>query len=348
MTFEDLVNYAKQEEASDIHITVGTHHAIRKFGELIILDPLPSGNEARDMIVDSLSIDQRERLLKGEDLDMALIMPDGTRLRANVYHQRNNIAGSYRLLKDKIPTFEELGLPEIVQKLVAEPRGLVLFTGPTGSGKTTTLAAMIDYINANMSKHVITIEDPIEYVFYHKKSMIHQREIGKDVEDFATALHSSLREDPDMILVGEMRDYETISAAMTAAETGHLVLSTLHTSSAAQTCERIIDAYPPHAQNQARTQLATNLKASITQVLMPQREGMGMVMGTEVLVNNEAISTMIRDNKTHQIPSSIASGAAAGMHTLNMDLRRLVKEQQISEATARKFSTNIREYDSLR
>ena len=348
MTFEDLVNYAKQEEASDIHITVGTHHAIRKFGELIILDPLPPGNEARDMIVDSLSIDQRERLLKGEDLDMALIMPDGTRLRANVYHQRNNIAGSYRLLKDKIPTFEELGLPEIVQKLVAEPRGLVLFTGPTGSGKTTTLAAMIDYINANMSKHVITIEDPIEYVFYHKKSMIHQREIGKDVEDFATALHSSLREDPDIILVGEMRDYETISAAMTAAETGHLVLSTLHTSSAAQTCERIIDAYPPHAQNQARTQLATNLKASITQVLMPQREGMGMVMGTEVLVNNEAISTMIRDNKTHQIPSSIASGAAAGMHTLNMDLRRLVKEQQISEATARKFSTNIREYDSLR
>ena len=348
MTFEDLVNYAKQEEASDIHITVGTHHAIRKFGELIILDPLPPGNEARDMIVDSLSIDQRERLLKGEDLDMALIMPDGTRLRANVYHQRNNIAGSYRLLKDKIPTFEELGLPEIVQKLVAEPRGLVLFTGPTGSGKTTTLAAMIDYINANMSKHVITIEDPIEYVFYHKKSMIHQREIGKDVEDFATALHSSLREDPDIILVGEMRDYETISAAMMAAETGHLVLSTLHTSSAAQTCERIIDAYPPHAQNQARTQLATNLRASITQVLMPQREGMGMVMGTEVLVNNEAISTMIRDNKTHQIPSSIASGAAAGMHTLNMDLRRLVKEQQISEATARKFSTNIREYDSLR
>ena len=348
MTFEDLVNYAKQEEASDIHITVGTHHAIRKFGELIILDPLPPGNEARDMIVDSLSIDQRERLLKGEDLDMALIMPDGTRLRANVYHQRNNIAGSYRLLKDKIPTFDELGLPEIVQKLVAEPRGLVLFTGPTGSGKTTTLAAMIDYINANMSKHVITIEDPIEYVFYHKKSMIHQREIGKDVDDFATALHSSLREDPDIILVGEMRDYETISAAMTAAETGHLVLSTLHTSSAAQTCERIIDAYPPHAQNQARTQLATNLKASITQVLMPQREGMGMVMGTEVLVNNEAISTMIRDNKTHQIPSSIASGAAAGMHTLNMDLRRLVKEQKISDATARKFSTNIREYDSLR
>ena len=348
MTFEDLVNYAKKEEASDIHITVGTHHAIRKFGELIILDPLPPGNEARDMIVDSLSIDQRERLLKGEDLDMALIMPDGTRLRANVYHQRNNIAGSYRLLKDKIPTFDELGLPEVVQKLVSEPRGLVLFTGPTGSGKTTTLAAMIDYINTNMSKHVITIEDPIEYVFYHKKSMIHQREIGKDVDDFATALHSSLREDPDIILVGEMRDYETISAAMMAAETGHLVLSTLHTSSAAQTCERIIDAYPPHAQNQARTQLATNLRASITQVLMPQREGMGMVMGTEVLVNNEAISTMIRDNKTHQIPSSIASGAATGMHTLKMDLKRLVKEQKISEATARKFSTNIREYDSLR
>ncbi|MBR4514877.1 MAG: PilT/PilU family type 4a pilus ATPase [Lachnospiraceae bacterium] len=348
MTFEDLVNYAKKEGASDIHITMGTHHAIRKFGELIILDPLPPGNEARDMIVDSLTIEQREKLLKGDDLDFALIMPDGTRLRANVYHQRNNIAGSYRLLRDKIPTFEELGIPEVVRKLVNEPRGLVLFTGPTGSGKTTTLAAMIDYINSNSAKHVITVEDPIEYVFYHKKSMIHQREIGKDVEDFATALHSSLREDPDIILVGEMRDYETISAAMTAAETGHLVLSTVHTSSAAQTVERILDAYPPHAQNQARTQLANNLKATITQVLMPDIDGNGMIMGTEILINNEAISTMIRENKTHQIPSSIASGAAVGMHTLNMDLKRLMREQKIDEQTARLYSTNLREFDSLR
>ena len=348
MTFEDLVNYAKKEGASDIHITMGTHHAIRKFGELIILDPLPPGNEARDMIVDSLTIEQREKLLKGDDLDFALIMPDGTRLRANVYHQRNNIAGSYRLLRDKIPTFEEHGIPEVVRKLVNEPRGLVLFTGPTGSGKTTTLAAMIDYINSNSAKHVITVEDPIEYVFYHKKSMIHQREIGKDVEDFATALHSSLREDPDIILVGEMRDYETISAAMTAAETGHLVLSTVHTSSAAQTVERILDAYPPHAQNQARTQLANNLKATITQVLMPDIDGNGMIMGTEILINNEAISTMIRENKTHQIPSSIASGAAVGMHTLNMDLKRLMREQKIDEQTARLYSTNLREVDSLR
>ena len=348
MTFEDLVNYAKKEGASDIHITMGTHHAIRKFGELIILDPLPEGNEARDMIVDSLTIEQREKLLRGDDLDFALIMPDGTRLRANVYHQRNNIAGSYRLLRDKIPTFEELGIPEVVRKLVNEPRGLVLFTGPTGSGKTTTLAAMIDYINSNSAKHVITVEDPIEYVFYHKKSMIHQREIGKDVENFATALHSSLREDPDIILVGEMRDYETISAAMTAAETGHLVLSTVHTSSAAQTVERILDAYPPHAQNQARTQLANNLKATITQVLMPDIDGNGMIMGTEILINNEAISTMIRENKTHQIPSSIASGAAVGMHTLNMDLKRLMREQKIDEQTARLYSTNLREFDSLR
>ena len=348
MTFEDLVNYAKKEGASDIHITVGTHHAIRKFGELIILDPLPPGNEARDMIVDSLTIEQRESLLRGNDLDFALIMPDGTRLRANVYHQRNNIAGSYRLLRDKIPTFEELGIPEVVRKLVNEPRGLVLFTGPTGSGKTTTLASMIDYINSNTAKHVITIEDPIEYVFYHKKSMIHQREIGKDVEDFATALHSSLREDPDIILVGEMRDYETISAAMTAAETGHLVLSTVHTSSAAQTVERILDAYPPHAQNQARTQLANNLKATVTQVLMPDIDGNGMIMGTEILINNEAIATMIRENKTHQIPSSVASGAAVGMHTLNMDLKRLIREQKIDDRTARLYSTNIREFDSLR
>ncbi|MBO6113485.1 MAG: type IV pilus twitching motility protein PilT [Lachnospiraceae bacterium] len=345
MTFVDLVDYAKREGASDIHVTVGTNHAIRKYGELIILEPAPSPGEAVEMIFSCLSEEQRSKVTDGKDLDFALIMPDGTRLRANIYHQRNNIAGSFRLLQDTIPTFDKLGIPKPVQKLIDEPRGLVLFTGPTGSGKTTTLASMIDYVNKNKSKHVITIEDPIEYVYYHEKSMIHQRELGRDVESFATALHSALREDPDIILVGEMRDFETINAAMTAAETGHLVLSTLHTSSAAQTIERIIDAYPAHGQAQARTQLATNLKGVVTQVLVPSYDGDGMVMATEVLLNNDAIANQIRENKTHQIASTIVSGVSLGMHTLNMDLRRLVREQRITDEEARKFASNIKEYE---
>ncbi|MBQ8912633.1 MAG: PilT/PilU family type 4a pilus ATPase [Lachnospiraceae bacterium] len=348
MTFVDLVEYAKKEEASDIHVTVGTNHAIRKFGELIILEPAPPQGEAIEMIFSCLNEEQRSKVTDGKDLDFALIMPDGTRLRTNIYHQRNNIAASFRLLQNKIPSFEELGIPMAVRKLIDEPRGLILFTGPTGSGKTTSLASMIDYVNKNKSKHVITIEDPIEYVYYHDKSMIHQRELGRDVESFATALHSALREDPDIILVGEMRDFETINAAMTAAETGHLVLSTLHTSSAAQTVERIIDAYPAHGQAQARTQLAANLKGVITQVLVPSYDNDGMVMASEVLINNEAVANQIRENKTHQIISTIASGAAQGMHTLNMDLRRLVREQRITDAEARKFASNIKEYEQTK
>lgn len=348
MTFVDLVEYAKKEEASDIHVTVGTNHAIRKFGELIILEPAPPQGEAIEMIFSCLNEEQRSKVTDGKDLDFALIMPDGTRLRTNIYHQRNNIAASFRLLQNKIPSFEDLGIPMAVRKLIDEPRGLILFTGPTGSGKTTSLASMIDYVNKNKSKHVITIEDPIEYVYYHEKSMIHQRELGRDVESFATALHSALREDPDIILVGEMRDFETISAAMTAAETGHLVLSTLHTSSAAQTVERIIDAYPAHGQAQARTQLAANLKGVITQVLVPSYDNDGMVMASEVLINNEAVANQIRENKTHQIVSTIVSGAAQGMHTLNMDLRRLVREQRITDAEARKFASNIKEYEQTK
>lgn len=348
MTFVDLVEYAKKEEASDIHVTVGTNHAIRKFGELIILEPAPPQGEAIEMIFSCLNEEQRSKVTDGKDLDFALIMPDGTRLRTNIYHQRNNIAASFRLLQNKIPSFEDLGIPMAVRKLIDEPRGLILFTGPTGSGKTTSLASMIDYVNKNKSKHVITIEDPIEYVYYHEKSMIHQRELGRDVESFATALHSALREDPDIILVGEMRDFDTISAAMTAAETGHLVLSTLHTSSAAQTVERIIDAYPAHGQAQARTQLAANLKGVITQVLVPSYDNDGMVMASEVLINNEAVANQIRENKTHQIVSTIVSGAAQGMHTLNMDLRRLVREQRITDAEARKFASNIKEYEQTK
>lgn len=343
MTFNELIDYAIAHEASDVHITVGTACAIRRYGELEILPDVPTAEESRDMILESLNAEQTERVLNGEDLDFALFARNGYRLRANVYHQRNNLAASYRILNLQIPSFDELDIPKAVQKLIDEPRGLVLITGPTGSGKTTTMASMIDYINHTKNLHVMTIEDPIEYVYYHAKSMIHQREVGKDVESFAKAVRSALREDPDIIMVGEMRDYETISAAISAAETGHLVISTLHTTSAAQTIERILDAYPPHAQGQARTQLANVLRGVVTQILVPKRDGEGMVLATEVLLNNDAVGAQIRDNKTHQIQSTIQGNMAMGMHTLETDLKRLMGSFQIDRADALAVANNPKE-----
>lgn len=348
MDFNKLIGFAKENKCSDVHITVGTSLAVRRYGKLEMLEQVPTAEESTQMILEKLNEDQKARVLAGEDLDFALVMEDGSRLRANIYHQRNNLAASYRILNDRIPTFDELEIPIPVRKLVDEPRGLVLITGPTGSGKTTTLASMVNYINKNQSKHVLTIEDPIEYVYYHAKSMIHQREIGKDVDSFATALHSALREDPDVILVGEMRDIETISAAITAAETGHLVLSTLHTSSAPQTIDRIIDAFPAHGQAQARTQLANVLRGVVTQVLVPLEGEEGMTIATEVLLNTDAIANQIRENKTHQITSTIQSNTSAGMHTMNWDLKRLEKEFRISRETALKFCSNVKDYETQR
>lgn len=337
MNFIDVINDAKEKGCSDVHITVGTAIAYRQYGKLKMQKPVPTALESEDMIMCGLTVEQQEAVQSGKDLDFAMILPDGTRLRANIYHQRNNIAATYRILKDSIPTFEELEMPETIRKLIKEPRGLVLITGPTGSGKTTTLASMVDYVNKKMEKHVMTIEDPIEYVYSYSKSMIHQREVNRDVDSFATALRSALREDPDIILVGEMRDFETISAAITAAETGHLVLSTLHTTSAAQTIERIIDAYPPHGQDQARTQLAGVLKGIVSQQLVPLAEEEGRTVATEILINTDAIANMIRENKTHQIPSAIQSGLSYGMHTMQSDLQRLVRERRITEETAKKY-----------
>ena len=346
MTFNELIEFAKAQECSDVHITVGTALATRKFGVLQMLDPVPTAAESEAMIKECLSEKDLVKIEAGEDLDFAMITPTGTRLRANIYHQRNNLAATYRILRSDIPTFDELMVPDAVRKLILEPRGLVLITGPTGSGKTTTLASMIDYVNKKMAKHVITIEDPIEYVYYHAKSMIHQREVGRDVPSFAKALRSSLREDPDIILVGEMRDFETISAAITAAETGHLVLSTLHTTSAPQTIERILDAYPPHGQNQARTQLANVLKGVITQNLLPRADEDGMIMATEVMINNQAIAAQIRDNKIHQLSSNIQGGMAVGMHTMNRDLKRLVREGKITNETALRYCENVKDYEN--
>ena len=236
-------------------------------------------------------------------------------------------------------------LPDVLRNLADQPRGLILVTGPTGSGKSTTLAAMIDYINHRRAEHILTIEDPVEYVYQAEKSLIHQREVGEDVPSFAAALRSALREDPDVILVGEMRDYETISAALTAAETGHLVLSTLHTTGAAQTIDRIIDACPAQTQNQARTQLAGILKGVVTQCLIPNKSGTGRVAATEVLVGTDAAMNLVRESKCHQMNSVMQSGAAFGMHTLNSDLCRLVQSQKISRENAMKYSNDRKDLE---
>lgn len=342
MDFVTLINEAKKDNCSDVHITVGTHLARRRYGRLEILEPAPTAEESQAMIMEKLTDEQRVRVLGGEDLDFAIMLEDGSRLRANIYHQRNNLAAVYRILPNEIPSFDELGIPMAARKMIDEKRGLILITGPTGSGKTTTMASMVDYINTNKARHIITIEDPIEYMYYHKKSMIHQREIGKDVADYATAVYSALREDPDIILVGEMRDYETTRAAIMAAETGHLVLATLHTNNAVQTIERVIEAYPPHSQKQVIGQLASVLKGVVSQVLIPLEKVEGMVMATEVLINNDAVSNQIREGKLHQMVNTIQSNGIVGMHTLDSDLKRLVDEWKISRETALKYCSNAK------
>ena len=338
MTFEEIMNYARKNQCSDIHITVGTALAVRRFGVLTILDPGPTADESREMIYSILSEDQKNWVNSGKDLDVGVMLPDGLRIRANVYHQRNNLAASIRILQQNIPTFEKLGLPTAIRAMAETPRGLVLVTGPTGSGKSTTLASIVNYINMNSARHILTIEDPIEYVYPHNKAMIHQREVGKDVSSFSLALRSALREDPDVILVGEMRDYETISAAITAAETGHLVLSTLHTTSAAQTVERIIDASPLEAQEQIRAQFANVIRGVFTQQLLPLKDGSGRVLASEVMLATPAITNLIRESKTIQIPSMLQQSRSQGMSTMNDALADLVRRDLVSIIEAKKVS----------
>ena len=348
MDLNQFIKDARADRCSDIHITAGTEVAVRRFGQLKILNLRPSLEEATQIILSLLDDHCRELVLSGKDVDVATTDAEGGRIRLNVYHQRNNLAASIRLLDAKIPTFEQLGInPGVLQKLSELHGGLVLITGPTGSGKSTTLAAMINHINRNCAKHVITVEDPIEYVYYHERAMIHQRQVGIDVPDFATALRSSLREDPDIIMVGEMRDYETISAAVTAAETGHLVLSTLHTKSAAQTIDRIINACPIEAQSSMRIQLATVLSGVITQQLLPLTNGSGMVAATEIMLRNNAVSSLIRENKTNQIQTVLQSSIQAGMHTLNHSLVQLIRMGKVSVDDAMNVTNEASNLESM-
>lgn len=340
MQMEDIILKARSMNASDIHISEGLPLLFRVWGELTEAPVQLEEEATKEAVYSMLSEHQKHVLADGKDVDFAIQTRDGNRQRVNVFCQQGKVAATIRLLNNHIPSLEELGLPKVLFHLAEQPRGLILVTGPTGSGKSTTLASMIDYINQNRAEHILTVEDPIEYIYKRKCSLIHQREVGLDVENFAAALRSSLREDPDVILVGEMRDYETISAALTAAETGHLVMSTLHTTGAAQTIDRIIDACPSASQSQIRTQLAGILKGVITQCLIPDTSNNGRVPATEVLIGTDAVLNLIRENKCHQLNTVMQSGMAHGMHTLNGDLTRLVKIGRIKEEDARKYSND--------
>ena len=347
MTIQELVAAGRQNGCSDIHLTVGAPVpcALRRDGALFPAPFSLDSGEAEALIRALAEGERPEGLCRGEDMDFAFALPQG-RQRVNIFWQQGHPAAAIRLLSDHIPTLEELSLPPVLGQLADSPRGLILVTGPTGSGKSTTLAAMIQRINRSRPAHILTVEDPVEYLYTPELATVHQREVGRDVPSFAAALRSALREDPDVILVGEMRDYETISAAVTAAETGHLVLSTLHTTGAAQTIDRIVDVCPPQAQSQMRSQHSAILRGVITQQLLP-RVGGGRIAATEVLVGTDAVLNLIRENKCHQLDTPMQAGAAQGMHTLNADLANLARRGVIDRQTALQASTspaNLREY----
>ena len=341
-----ILDVCRNMGVSDLHFTAGLPPMVRLHGSMKKLPNYPDFTEPMIVtVVNQIATEKQIEILKsGKDADFSYMTASGFRNRVNVYRQRGYHAVAIRLLRNDIPTPKDLNLPNIMSDFALRPRGLVLVTGPTGSGKSTTLAAMVDHVNRNKNAHIITIEDPIEYIHTHKQSMINQREVHADVGDFALALRAALREDPDVILVGEMRDFETISAAITAAETGHLVMSTLHTTGAAETLDRIIDVYPPSSQGQCRSQLANNLVAVVSQTLVPTADGRGRVAAFEIMATNDAISSMIRENKIFQIPSVITTGRALGMRSLDQDLARLTRMGTISEETGLSRCQDAKEF----
>lgn len=331
----ELLEKLVHDGGSDLHISSNLPPAIRVDGKLKRMEYPPfSPEEVENLLFPMLSGEQRRRLEQEWELDFSYGIEGLSRFRVNFYKDKGNYAAAFRTITSKVPTFDQLGLPEIVRTTAEKPRGLILVTGPTGSGKSTTLAAMIDYINTTKAEHILTIEDPIEFVHSSKTSIVHQRELGMDTRSFANALKSALREDPDIILVGEMRDHETIALALTAAETGHLVFGTLHTSSASQTVDRIIDVFPEGQQQQIRVQLANSLQAVFSQTLLPkiQPDGTkkGRVMAQEIMLVTPAIANLIREAKAAQIYSTIQMNQGMGMQTLEMALADLYKKKLIS------------------
>jgi len=330
MTLNELLHIAAQHKCSDMHITVGIPPVMRKHGSFVSIgDKALSAEDTKFLAEQILNRDQSEALNGNGEVDLAISIEGGYRFRVNVFLQRGSHSLALRLLNASIPSLSDLGLPETVSRLADKNRGLVLVTGPTGSGKSTTLACMIDKINRERDEHIITLEEPIEYLHSHKKSIINQRAVGEDTKSFAAALRAALRQDPDVILIGEMRDLETISIALTAAETGHLVFSTLHTVGAAKTIDRVIDVFPPHQQQQIRTQLSTVLQGVISQQLIPRKDGKGRSAAVEVMVATPAVRNLIREGKTYQIPNVMLTSLAQGMKTMDQAILELYRDRTI-------------------
>jgi twitching motility protein PilT len=331
-TIYDLLKVMIEKGASDLHITTGSPPRLRVDGKLIPLDHPPlTPVETKSLCYSILTDAQKHKFEENNELDLSFGVKGLSRFRGNVFMQRGAVAGAFRTIPFEIRTFQDLGLPEIVNDLVKKPRGLILVTGPTGSGKSTTLAAMVDRINSERYDHIITVEDPIEYLHGHKKCLINQREVNADTSSFKAALRYVLRQDPDVVLIGEMRDLETIEAALTVSETGHLTLATLHTNSAVQTINRIIDVFPPHQQEQIRVQLSFVLEGILSQQLIAKKSGKGRALAIELLVPNPAIRNLIREDKIHQIYSSMQTGQSRyGMQTMNQSLVELYTKGHIS------------------
>ena len=348
LRIEILLEEIVRKNASDLHLQVGLPPMMRLDG---VLAPFPGYNplnaeEVEHLVFAILDDDQQKILIKDKEFDFSFAFGDLGRFRVNAFHERGNLAASLRLIPNQIKTIAELGMPPVIQSFADFPRGLVLVTGPTGSGKSTTLAALVDKINSEKAQHIITIEDPIEFTHKSKRSAIVQREVHYDTYSFSAALRSSLRQDPDVVLIGEMRDLETISAAITIAETGHLVFATLHTNSAAQSIDRMIDVFPPHQQSQVRSQLANILQGICAQRLVPAIGG-GRVVAAEVMVANPAIRNIIREGKTHQLDTVIQTGSDQGMQTMDRTLVKLVQSGVVTYDDAREFAVDLVEFERL-
>lgn len=341
---EVLLEECVKRKASDLHVQYGLPPILRVDGELTPINGMPALNEAmlKDIIFATLDEDQQKIYLKDKEFDYSFAFGDIARFRVNAFHERGKMAAAFRLIPNQIKSVDDLGMPAILESFAEYPRGLVLVTGPTGSGKSTTLAALIDKINREKSRHIITIEDPIEFTHKSQRSVIVQREVHYDTFSFSAALRSVLREDPDVVLIGEMRDLETIQAAITTAETGHLVFATLHTNSAAQSIDRMIDVFPAHQQPQVRAQLANILMAICAQRLVPAIGG-GRVVAAEIMIANAAIRSLIRDGKTYQIDTSIQTGAEQGMQTMDRTLAKLVQTGVITYDSAREYAVDMNE-----
>jgi twitching motility protein PilT len=349
LDFAEVLLEVVNRRASDLHLTAGAPPMLRVRGRLAAMDGYPAltPTDTREIIYSILSNAQRQKLENDWQLDFAYQIPGAARFRVNAYFQRSALSAAFRLIPFEVSPLETLGLPPVVAEFANKPRGLVLVTGPTGSGKSTTLASLIDVINATREEHIITIEDPIEFLHQHKKCIVNQRELGSDAASFGLALKAALRQDPDVILVGEMRDLETIGTAITAAETGHLVFATLHTQDTPQTLDRIIDVFPPGQQGQIRAQLSVALQGIMTQMLLPTADGAGRCVAAEVLVPTPAVRNLIRESKSHQIYSVLQTGGAHGMQTMDAALAQLVRAGTITRQLAESRAHSVEEMRRL-